>query len=209
MTMPDERSRAVLWAGGLLVQLNGDRRVPMDIRQAATRIARHFPTVSDVAGASRLKFLGEYGSLFADPRDCARWEESCHGRPLSTHTRLPWPTEDADDGIDHDPDYPDTEFTDDEEALEHLEEAIDSVRRATEALDRRSKRVLDVCNAIRPEFRSGLSALAWPEAVAQAWVSALHFDAGTKSAAHLILEGRVAEAIDLLQSIRDHQADGV
>lgn len=92
MTMPDERTRAVLWAGGLLVQLNGDRRVPMEICQAATHIARHFPTRNDVAGASRLKLLGEYGSLFAHPRDCAGWEDSCPMRPLAEGNRLRWPT---------------------------------------------------------------------------------------------------------------------
>jgi hypothetical protein len=48
MTMPDERTRALLWAGALLVHLNGDPRVPMELRRTATSIARHFPSVEDV-----------------------------------------------------------------------------------------------------------------------------------------------------------------
>ena len=70
MTIPLERSLAVLWAGGLLVQLNGDRRVPMDIRRTATHIARHFPTVGDVEGASLLGVLAKDDSLFAHPHNC-------------------------------------------------------------------------------------------------------------------------------------------
>jgi hypothetical protein len=70
MTLPLERSLAVLWAGGLLVQLNGDRRVPMDIRRTATRIARHFPTVEDVGHAATLSLLREHGHIFEHPRDC-------------------------------------------------------------------------------------------------------------------------------------------
>ena len=52
MTIPLERSRAVLRAGALLVSLNGDRRAPMEHRRTATAIARHFPTVEQVGLAS-------------------------------------------------------------------------------------------------------------------------------------------------------------
>ena len=55
MTIPLERSRAVLWAGSLLIALNGDRRVPMPYRTMATAIARHFPTVED--GLAGMAFI--------------------------------------------------------------------------------------------------------------------------------------------------------
>lgn len=48
MTMPDERTRALLWAGALLVHLNGAPRVLIEHRRITTSIARHFPTVEDV-----------------------------------------------------------------------------------------------------------------------------------------------------------------
>lgn len=100
MTIPLERSRAVLWAGGLLVALNGDRRVPMEHRRAATQIARHFPTVEDVSSASHLRLFGRDEGMFENPRDCVNWREGCPGTPLTWATRLHWPSEDADDGIE-------------------------------------------------------------------------------------------------------------
>lgn len=200
MTMPDERTRAVLWAGGLLVLLNGDRRVPMEIRQAATQIARHFPTRSDVAGASRLKLLGEYGSLFAHPRDCPGWEDSCPGRPLTESTRLRWPSEDVDDGIESDPPFGEADFADDEEAWEQLTEAIDAAIRARDALGRRTKRLFEVCTAMHPELQRAIGETRGTDAEAWAWLAAPHFDGGTKSAAELILDGRVADVMDRLRA---------
>jgi hypothetical protein len=79
MTTPLERSRAVLWAGGLLVALNGDRRVPMPYRRMATTIARHFPTVEDVAHAAILSLLRGAGRIFEHPRDCLNWQDTCPG----------------------------------------------------------------------------------------------------------------------------------
>ena len=42
MTMPDERSRALLWVGGFLIALARDDRPPRDVRQCAVVIARRF-----------------------------------------------------------------------------------------------------------------------------------------------------------------------
>ncbi|HEY4093581.1 MAG TPA: BPSL0761 family protein [Luteibacter sp.] len=49
MTTPSERARALVWAGGLLVELAQDKRLPVDVRNSAIAIARHFPTVRDVS----------------------------------------------------------------------------------------------------------------------------------------------------------------
>jgi len=49
MTIPVERTRALLWAGGFLIQLARDKRLPVDVRRSAVIIARHFPTIEDVA----------------------------------------------------------------------------------------------------------------------------------------------------------------
>ncbi len=47
--MPDERTRALLWAGGFLIELARDDSLPLDIRRRAVVIARHFPTIEDVS----------------------------------------------------------------------------------------------------------------------------------------------------------------
>jgi hypothetical protein len=52
------------------VQLNGDRRIPMDIRRKATHIARHFPIVGDVTSASLLGDLAKDDSLIEHRRNC-------------------------------------------------------------------------------------------------------------------------------------------
>lgn len=72
MTMPDERTRAVLAAGHLLHCLilppraGGFARVPKAVRLAARRIARHFPVSSDLIDA---------GSAF-DAQTAREWKHT-------------------------------------------------------------------------------------------------------------------------------------
>ncbi len=55
MTMPCERTRAVVWTRDFLVRLSspylpdGIKRVPAAVRQEARRLLRHYPTVVDLA----------------------------------------------------------------------------------------------------------------------------------------------------------------
>ncbi|MGA7436764.1 MAG: BPSL0761 family protein [Luteibacter sp.] len=49
MTTPNERARALVWAGGFLIELAQDKRLPVDVRKSAVAIARHFPTTRDVS----------------------------------------------------------------------------------------------------------------------------------------------------------------
>lgn len=44
MTMPDERARALRWAGELLNELQSNPAVPQDIRSRARTILRHYPS---------------------------------------------------------------------------------------------------------------------------------------------------------------------
>jgi hypothetical protein len=53
MTMPHERTRALLWAGGFLIELARDESLPIAVRQRAVAIARHFPTIEDVSHMAR------------------------------------------------------------------------------------------------------------------------------------------------------------
>jgi hypothetical protein len=102
MTTPAERTRALLWAGALLIRLNGDARIRIEIRRIATSIARHFPTAEDVEYAATLSLLKDYGGMFALPRDCPNWQEKCPGPPLIHRTRLDFPSEGIGDEINED-----------------------------------------------------------------------------------------------------------
>lgn len=53
VTTPDERARALVWAGGLLLELVNDARIPDDVRRRAKAIARHFPCIEDLTPAGR------------------------------------------------------------------------------------------------------------------------------------------------------------
>lgn len=48
MTMPHERTRAVIWTRELLEELMRRKDVPKDIRETAIRCARHYPSDLDV-----------------------------------------------------------------------------------------------------------------------------------------------------------------
>jgi hypothetical protein len=55
MTLPDERYRAVMWAGRFLQSLSYSSetpRVPLKIRQEARHILRHFPSEWDMKRAA-------------------------------------------------------------------------------------------------------------------------------------------------------------
>lgn len=91
MSTPTERTRALVWAGGLLVQISRDRNLPLALRRQATVIARHFPTLEDVV---RLSLLTE-----TTPRRLERplsqeieaWCYELNHGPLIESTRLAWP----------------------------------------------------------------------------------------------------------------------
>lgn len=55
MTMPYERTRALLWAGGFLIEVARDESLPIAVRQRAVAIARHFPTIEDVSHMARFR----------------------------------------------------------------------------------------------------------------------------------------------------------
>lgn len=54
MTMPEERTWALLWDGGFLIELARDEGLPIAVRSRAVAIARHFPTVQDVSNMAML-----------------------------------------------------------------------------------------------------------------------------------------------------------
>lgn len=94
MTVPDERARALVWAGGFLVEVARDKSLPLRIRQQAVTIARHFPTASEVLlGASLAEKRLGCGLDLAGPKPGDDWTADCPHGPLTYSTRLQWPEE--------------------------------------------------------------------------------------------------------------------
>jgi hypothetical protein len=93
MTMPDERTRALLWTGGFLIELARDDRLPPDVRRRAVVIARHFPTIEDVASMALLRHSAGLGAGLASPTETPLWAEACRYGPLKAATWLAWPAD--------------------------------------------------------------------------------------------------------------------
>jgi len=93
MTMPDERTRALLSAGGFLIELARDGSLPLDVRRRAVMIARHFPTIEDVSAMALITHSSGLGMGLDSPAEVrSRNEEGSFG-PLRHSTRLAWPEE--------------------------------------------------------------------------------------------------------------------
>lgn len=199
MTIPLERSQAVLWAGGLLIRLNSDRRVPIELRRIATSIARHFPAVEDVEHAATLSLLRDYGGMFEHPRNCPNWQEKCPGPPLTHRTRLNWPSEDADGGMGRDNAGSSDGETD--SSAEALKEQIASVSRAKDDLKRREHSLYAICIDDMPALLVCFTALEWTTEQAVEWVLRRQFDGDTKHVGDLLLEDRRRDIIDRLRQL--------
>ena len=91
MTMPDERTRALLWAGSFLVDIARDEALPVSIRRRAATIARHFPTVEDVAWLAESIRDSVLSIQLASPEQALPEQSDWDFEPLSHSTRLSWP----------------------------------------------------------------------------------------------------------------------
>lgn len=82
MTMANERSRALVWAGDFMIELAKDKSLPLATGQHAVQIARHFPTieqVSSIANPGPLTCVG-----LEDPRAHPEWANDCRLGPFVT-----------------------------------------------------------------------------------------------------------------------------
>lgn len=93
MTMPDERTRALIWAGGYLIELARDRSLPLDVRRNAVFIARHFPTVEDISIMAQCQHSLGFGPMLKSPDEVDPEIEAGRFGPLRYSTRLTWPEE--------------------------------------------------------------------------------------------------------------------
>lgn len=91
MTMPEERTRALVWAGGFLIELARDRSLPLAVRRRAVGIARHFPTIEQVLAMALIRHPTGLGIGLAEPNEDPSWAEQCQFGPLRYSTRLAWP----------------------------------------------------------------------------------------------------------------------
>jgi hypothetical protein len=91
MTLPNERTRALLWAGGYLIELARDDSLPLEIRRHAVLIARHFPTIEDVAAMALLRHPIGHAAVLAPPDEVDMGGEGGRFDPLRYSTRLVWP----------------------------------------------------------------------------------------------------------------------
>lgn len=92
MTMPKERTRAMLWAGSFLVEVARDKSLPLQLRRQAVVIARHFPTIEDIASMAHARdVIGRNALVAPSEVDCGAGDK--YG-PLTYSTRLSWPEED-------------------------------------------------------------------------------------------------------------------
>ena len=91
MTVPQERTRAILWAGGFLIELARDNSLPLPIRQRAVMIARHFPTIEDISSMAMLQHPSGLGLELATPQETSSWSNNYRFGPLRYSTRLAWP----------------------------------------------------------------------------------------------------------------------
>ncbi|WP_289537891.1 BPSL0761 family protein [Pseudomonas sp. SO81] len=60
MTMPNERSRAVVMTRDFLVALSRDSSLPEKIRHDAKFLLRHYPTLDDVILAGKIEEQSNY-----------------------------------------------------------------------------------------------------------------------------------------------------
>ena len=90
MTLPDERTRALLQAGSFLIQLAQDDSLPVGVRRRAIVIARHFPTIEDVSHMAMFRHSSGFGIGLASPRE-TEWADGCPSGPLRYSTKFDWP----------------------------------------------------------------------------------------------------------------------
>ena len=93
MTMSNERTKALLRAGSFLIELARDDCLPLAVRGGAVVIARHFPTVEDIAAMSLLRYPFGQSAALASPDEFAAENKGGRFGFLRYSTRVVWPEE--------------------------------------------------------------------------------------------------------------------
>ncbi len=93
MTMPDERTRSLLWVGGFLIELAQDGGLPLTVRGRALIITRHFPAIEDAWAMASFRHQPEFGLGLTSPTAIHSRNERGRLGPLRCSTRFAWPEE--------------------------------------------------------------------------------------------------------------------
>lgn len=91
MTMPNERTEALLRAGSLLIRIAQDSSLPLALRQRAITIARHFPTIEDLSCMAMSSSQSVYDVQIAPPLAVLSDVDSADLIPLRHSTKFSWP----------------------------------------------------------------------------------------------------------------------
>lgn len=69
MTMPHERTRAVIQTRDFLIELSRNTELPEAVRSSAKHLLRHYPSASEVLkageGEERLASISDWSNLFS------------------------------------------------------------------------------------------------------------------------------------------------
>lgn len=97
MTIPSERTRAMVWAGAFLVELARNTHLPYEVRRTAVFVARHYPTLGNIETMAMLdaQQTGFWLGMLERPskEDIAEWLRDYPLGPLTGFTHLALPPE--------------------------------------------------------------------------------------------------------------------
>lgn len=91
MSTLEEKTRALVWAGGFLVEVARDESLPLAVRRRAVTIARHFPTGGEAVLEANLALSRTSDSNLICHDQQRSWANDCKHGPLTYDTRLAWP----------------------------------------------------------------------------------------------------------------------
>lgn len=189
MTMPDERTRALLWAGGFLIELARDDSLPLSIRRRAVVIARHFPTIEDISAMAQSRQPSGMSMSMASPDETSSWAEDCRHGPLRHSTHLAWPRD-----LDSQP----TPQSEPPMSNSKLRELVDAHERAETAAQTSSLAVWRAVVEAEPDLAAEILQLFSTVEKAADWATKSHrgLDA---SPARLIAQGRADAVAEIVR----------
>ena len=189
MTMPDERTRALVWAGGFLVELARDDSLPLSIRRRAVVIARHFPTIEDISAMAQSRQPSGMSMSMASPDETSSWAEDCRHGPLRHSTHLAWPRD-----LDSQP----TPQSEPPMSNSKLRELVDAHERAETAAQTSSLAVWRAVVEAEPDLAAEILQLFSTVEKAADWATKSHrgLDA---SPARLIAQGRADAVAEIVR----------
>lgn len=73
MTMPNERAKALIWAGEFLREIEASDIAPTVLKKRARHIMRHYPEAGEIMLAARLSSKDALGAWLAPVEKLGDW----------------------------------------------------------------------------------------------------------------------------------------